>query len=853
MGYSYGYGAGEHKRNLAAMVIGGAVALSPNQVLLNAARSTRKLAICGASRFKQMAVGVSNQLRSLPTGNTSWAQMLDRRFDIEYWYDGTANQNSFNMNGGIFAADGDSWNQMWNRLPKIVASDFKLVILEMPSGGIQFEDYDIYAVQSGPLLTVNGYVNNMKLMVNYLINHGVGVIVSSLWERNIAVGGPWASGQAPRLLIPSIDATMKAWCDANGIPFLDIRPVMIDPGSSDNNPYTALARDGTHYSTLGGYATGKLFRDFIDDYFDPKPVSVVETGNKTTNPTMSGSGGSGLTGTLATGLTGTRLQASTATVTARIVTDGNGVRWQELEIDTSTMAAGTVEGVQLAIALNATVSGEWYQARCLCQVDAWDGWKGTPNMLADFGTRDIWIMPPVNSGGSVDNTIALNAAQGPTEAYEFELISGKVLADTTVTTASLRIYFTPGTGNGKVRFTQDQIYPVSDPTVFMYDESSVLTPSVTSSASLSIPENADYTHTLTSNMPGKWSISGTDAALIGTPDQHGRLVITAKDYEIPTDADANNVYTATITLTPYDLRRSAVTQTPNVTITDVDDGVTDLFNGVSGTDLADYAPSRWTRVGGAANAITIYTNGADAVNDFTKARTLYKFQRIGDTDEMQVSTRVSSVSAKMFRGLRVQDESNGLLFSESGGSVLVYRMNAGVLTTIATFTAYKSIAAGDKIGAQVLNNVLQVWQNDVPLVLASGSSAVTGALFFDGVKDTGLISYAFAGGGNRIWDYNAVVAGPHIDKVGLYALAMTPLTGSAGSNYAGALSNRKVGSTITVSVTKSAVAQTDWIADGDFIRCPSVTAGTYTVTVTENYSGAVNDGRQSAFTVVISP
>lgn len=234
------------------------------------------------------------------------------------------------------------------------------------------------------------------------------------------------------------------------------------------------------------------------------------------------------------------------------------------------------------------------------------------------------------------------------------------------------------------------------------------------------------------------------------------------------------------------------------------------------------------------------------------ARTAYFSPQQGDTDEQRVSTRIQSGSGKMYRAIRLQDKDNALVFNEGANLVTVSRMNAGTLTTVATFTPYKTLAVNDLIGAQVLNDTLQVWQNDVPLNLASGTRTISGANMFDGVKRSGLLSNTSSGTGNRILDYNNRVAAAHTDKVGLYALSMSPLTGTAGAAYTGTLSNRTTNSTISVVVTKSAVAQTDWLADGDFIRCPAPTAGTYTVTVTENFNGAVNDGRQSVFTVVIT-
>ncbi|KIP99082.1 hypothetical protein RU07_20640 [Agrobacterium tumefaciens] len=832
---------------------GGVSPVLSNAALLAAAKSDPRIAVLGASRQRQNAVGVNSTVRTLTTSETAWAQALDRRFRFEYWYDpDLTTNNSFSMNGAIFAEDGDQWSANWRRLPKIVASRYNIVIYDMPSGGIQFQERNVYDQDIGPTLTANGYCNNAKQIINYLIAGGKAVIVQSLWERNTSTGGPWGVGAGPRGLIPAINTIMEAWCAENGIPWIDVRSVAVDPASADKNPYSWFVRDGTHHSPIGGYVGAKKRVEALAAILNAAPAPTIETGNKVQNSALAGAAGSatGITGEVATGLTGSRLNASTATVSTQIVTDGNGVRWQEVSIDTSTMTPDTVEGVKFVVALDATVSGTWYQARTRFKVDAWNGWKGTPGFSANVGVQSAAVFPPVNGSGSLDTTVGTSAAPGPSEAYVMEPVSANILASTAVPSMNVSCFFTAGTGIGKFRFAAPQLYPVTDPTLLMYDTANVTVPAMTSPTAISIPEEAPFTHTFTASKPGYFTLAGGDAALIGSPDAHGRMVIGAKDFELPSDGDGNNVYAATATFRPYDLRDSVVTSVFNVTVTNVDDGLTDLFNGASGQDLADYS-SNWTRVGGAAGAITIHSNGTEAINNLAVARTAYLFEQQGDTDEQRVVTRVQTVSVKMHRCLRLLDQDNAVYFTENGGNVQVVRVNAGVFTTIATFTPYKSIASNDVIGAQIRNDQLEVWQNDVPLALASGSRAVSGANFLDGVKRTGLLSNTAGGSSNRILDYNNRVAAAHADRVGLKALTMTPPVGTTGIAYEGALSNRTPGGSISLaSVTKGGVTQTDWIADGDFIRGPVLFPGeTFTVSVKENYSGAVNDGRITVFTV----
>jgi hypothetical protein len=95
-------------------------------------------------------------------------------------------------------------------------------------------------------------------------------------------------------------------------------------------------------------------------------------------------------------------------------------------------------------------------------------------------------------------------------------------------------------------------------------------PTITSSASVSLAENTLLSHALTANETVTWTkTGGADAALFTLAGS--TLSLTAKDFEIPIDADANNVYVVQVTAT--DLALNATNQTISVTVTDVLEGV----------------------------------------------------------------------------------------------------------------------------------------------------------------------------------------------------------------------------------------------------------------------------------------
>jgi hypothetical protein len=94
-------------------------------------------------------------------------------------------------------------------------------------------------------------------------------------------------------------------------------------------------------------------------------------------------------------------------------------------------------------------------------------------------------------------------------------------------------------------------------------------PTITSSATQTTPENAAFSMTLTASESVTWAkTGGADTALLTLSG--ATLSMTAKDFEIPTDANTDNVYVVTVTATSVATSETA-SQTINVTVTDVAD------------------------------------------------------------------------------------------------------------------------------------------------------------------------------------------------------------------------------------------------------------------------------------------
>ncbi len=99
-------------------------------------------------------------------------------------------------------------------------------------------------------------------------------------------------------------------------------------------------------------------------------------------------------------------------------------------------------------------------------------------------------------------------------------------------------------------------------------------PTITSLNAVNLAENSALSHTLTANEAVTWTkTGGADTALFSLVGS--TLSMTAKDYEAPTDADANNTYVVQVTAT--DTAGNATNQTITVTVTDVADFTPRVF------------------------------------------------------------------------------------------------------------------------------------------------------------------------------------------------------------------------------------------------------------------------------------
>lgn len=818
------------------------VFISPQPVSLPA---NPKIAVLGASRFRQMANSTSlAMIEGITRGFFEWARFLcNSNITIPAWA-ATSNVNSFGMNGYIFAADGDSWGNMEARVNKILASDADVVIINSSISGIQWG------------VTVGSYCDTFKALINRFYGKKF-VVVDQLWERADSAGGVWDTdvNGGIRALYDPINAEMLSWCTARGIPVLPIREVLIDTAATIPQPRAGLTHDGTHTSTLGGYEAGKVIAATLAAALPPSAAipAADRAGNFITNALMAGTAGTltNITGQLADGYSAAK-QGTVVTVAAAKISKvpANTTRfgstaktWQQFTIgNTAALGATAREGLAgCQFPVSGLTVGKWYEGRVKVEVDASDSFGGVRGVFSAGNAAAI--LSQIDGGGGTGTGFwAAGVLPWPKEAFSGWMVSFPFQATQTTGNFSIQAAAVQGTQNVVIRFTDVEFREIADPNLLMYDESDTDPVSFLSPNTFEVDEEDQFSTTVEVSEYCAFSLSGTDAARF-TINNDGVITGGPFDYEQPLDSDLNNVYTFTVTATPYNTTKSAATQTITVTVRDINDGFYDFFTGVDGTDIAINNPL-WQRVSGAQGAITIQGNASR--NNLSVTNSTYLAPQQGDQRNQRVRFRVTSVSNRHSVLVLWESDTEHLYASNSGGQLRIGATSASQGNIFLTTTPYKSWATTDYVDVILEGNIMSAYQNGVFIgSLDVGTRCANG-------RRSGLRSTMISGSNNPLDDFNCrAYNGGYIPKIGLLALGMTPLTGTVGTPYAGMLSNRTQNSTITLQSVTGPAGGT-WIADGDFIRGIDLVAGSYTVVVKENVLGAVNDGRTTSFNVIIS-
>jgi hypothetical protein len=298
-------------------------------------------------------------------------------------------------------------------------------------------------------------------------------------------------------------------------------------------------------------------------------------------------------------------------------------------------------------------------------------------------------------------------------------------------------------------------------------------PTITSSATQTTPENSAFSMTLTASESVTWSkTGGADTALFTLSG--ATLSLAAKDFEVPTDANTDNVYVVQVTATSVATSETA-SQTINVTVTDVADtlpapgtptivwtsatSVTPpVFSFSAPTDpdlvVGDNVHFQRSTVSDFSTGLTDYNNTVDSAEDAANALTFSsgtwadgtwwvraRTERTGAANSAWSNTETKTLATSTLKTGLVsywEFENTSWLDSHTTGNTL-------------TGTAAPTSTAGQVGNALTLNGSTQYLSCTSNTSLQTGGQDFSFAFWFNRVAnlDYDIVSKFAGGGGNQ--------------------------------------------------------------------------------------------------------
>jgi hypothetical protein len=362
-------------------------------------------------------------------------------------------------------------------------------------------------------------------------------------------------------------------------------------------------------------------------------------------------------------------------------------------------------------------------------------------------------------------------------------------------------------------------------------------PVITSSATQSVNENSAFSLTLTADKAVTWTkTGGADTALFTLTS--GVLTMTAKDFEIPTDANTDNVYVVQVTATSVAYAPATTNQTINVTVLDVAEGAPGTPTIVWTSDVTVTPP--------------VFSFTAPTDPDLVVGDTVH-FQRATDSGfTTSVTDYTNTVDS-------TEDAANALTFTSGTWANGTWYVRArtervGWDNSAWSNTETKTLAAGSSYDAATT-----AWDN---AVFADGgvhpTSTQLGRIntLILALKSAGL----FASVSDRLWIYagESSVSQAKIDLIGLNThtihgsptLAAGGYTGDATAAYIDTGFNPTVGTnnyvrasaTLGFGITSNRTTFQNWVAGGYFNVNDESRLIAYTTVAGGNTAYQVNDG-----------
>ncbi len=380
-----------------------------------------RIAVLGTSLVQQNHFGNETSLATSARGWMSWAEVLSHgRLSCPVHHDPSvplgwepSNQPGVSrfFSGLNFGVSGQKAIEIERRLPRLLQSDFDLIVVDAGTNDMMVETRQTIA-------------DTRARIASTLLAAGKTVILLPILARGIE---KWPAGGAER--------AKAHWINRQSIEFaashanchvFDWNSAWIDPESEFGEPYAGYSNDGTHFSVLGGFTVGKALADYLETIVPRAPTRMLARDDRfdpVNNPL----------GNLASDLgaeTMTEREQQSHSLGGKLVHPGTGV-WLEAICDIDVPAHDDVLGISLRL---KDVSAEGQEAIALAPFYAEDGtgfafpqtqWSGalrTPLLkLRPGGTEpelylDVILLPGSKPLGIDVSRIDIRSVSSPVRA-----------------------------------------------------------------------------------------------------------------------------------------------------------------------------------------------------------------------------------------------------------------------------------------------------------------------------------------------------------------------------------------------------------------------------------------------------
>lgn len=234
-----------------------------------------RIAILGTSLVQQNHIGDATSLASSARGWMSWAEVLSHgRLACPVYHDpavipGWEPSNrpgvSRFFSGLNFGVSGQKAIEIERRLPRLLRSDFDLIVVDAGTNDMMVERRETIA-------------ETRARIASALLDAGKIVILLPVLARGVQ---KWAAGGAERAKAHWINSKSMDFAANNANCHLcDWNSAWVDPESTYGEPHDGYSNDGTHFSVRGAFAVGKLLADYLATIVPSAPARTLSRDNR---------------------------------------------------------------------------------------------------------------------------------------------------------------------------------------------------------------------------------------------------------------------------------------------------------------------------------------------------------------------------------------------------------------------------------------------------------------------------------------------------------------------------------------------------------------------------------------------